>query len=100
MLATGDCSMNGSVEEVGAEGCGVKVAVPSAVVTRGIGTAEFVDEAGLVEKGAGLAGAQACRNAVRHNMTRPDRSCLMTALWNWLETWPERWVLRWEGMQP
>lgn len=82
--------MDGAVEVVGADGCGVKVAVPSEIATREVGTAEFVDEAGFVEKGAGLAGAQACRNVVRHNMTRPDRSRLMKVPWNWLETLPER----------
>src|SRR5512138_3555762 len=90
VLTTGDCSREMSVEEVGVTGCGVKVAVSSEVPTGKVGTAEFVDEAGFVEKDAGLAGAQACRNVVRHNMTRPDRSCLMKVPWNWLETLPER----------
>ena len=72
--------MEGSVEEVGVDGCGVKVAVPSEVTTGEICTmAEFVEEAGVVEKDTGLAGAQASRNVVRHNITRPDRSCLMKA---------------------
>src|SRR5512138_1295156 len=78
--------MDGSVEEVGADDCGVKVAVPSEVATVEICTTEFVGEAGVVEKDAGLVGAQASRNVVRHNIARPDRSCLMKVPWIWFET--------------
>jgi len=69
--------MERSVEEGGADDCGVKVAVPSEVATGEICTLEFVEEAGVVEKGAGLAGAQASRDVVRYNITRPDRICLV-----------------------
>jgi hypothetical protein len=65
------------IEEVGVDGCDVKVAVSSEVATGEICTVEFVEEAGVVEKGAGLAGAQASRNVVRYNITRPDRICLV-----------------------
>ena len=64
-------------EEVDVDGCGVKVAVLSEVITGEICSAEFVEEASIVEEDIGLAGAQASRNVVRHNITRPDRSCLM-----------------------
>lgn len=91
--------MEGSVEAAGAEDCGVKVAVPSEVATGEICTTDFVEEVGVVEKDAGLTGAQASRNVVRHNITRPDRSCLMQAAWIWLEICPERCALWWEWMQ-
>jgi len=91
--------MEGSVEEVGADDCGVKVAVPSEAATGEICTAEFVEEAGVVEKDVGLAGAQASRNVVRHNITRPDRNRFMKAPWIWLETCPERCALRWKWIQ-
>jgi hypothetical protein len=66
-------------EEVGVDGCGVKVAVPSEVTTGEICSAEFVEEASIVEEDIGLAGVQASKNVVRNNVTRPDRSCLMKA---------------------
>ena len=49
--------MEGSVEEVGVDDCGVKVAIRSGLATGESCTAEFVEEAGIVEKVIGLAGA-------------------------------------------
>jgi hypothetical protein len=71
--------MEGAIEYVVADGCGVKVAVPSDVITGKICTVEFGEEVGVVEKDMGLAGTQANKNIVRHNIAMPDRNCLMQA---------------------
>jgi hypothetical protein len=64
-------------EEVGVDGCGVKVAVGSEVTTGEICSAEFVEEAGISENDIGSVRTQADRSIARHNITRPDRCCLM-----------------------
>jgi hypothetical protein len=76
-LTTGDFSMVEVAEEVGVDGCDVKVAVGPEVTTGEICSTEFAEEAGIVEEDIGLARVQPSRSIVKHSITKPDRSRLM-----------------------